>query len=252
MSPVAKHNANWHAAEWPVPDSVRAGTTLRHSGFSEGLFDSLNLALHVGDKPEKVRNNRALLVSTLNLPSEPIWLHQVHGNNVITAAPDLGEIAADGCYTDQPGIVCAVLTADCIPLLICNKTGTEIAAIHVGWRGLCSKIITTAIHRFKDSSDNLVAWLGPHISVRNYEIDEEVKNSCSQLIPDKAEDAFIHSRDGHWYADLAKLTEQYLFNLGVTDITNSGKCSFNEKQDFYSYRRDKETGRMASLIWIEP
>lgn len=240
---------NWIAACWPAPDRVRAGTTTRNGGFSGKPYESFNLALHVGDDTHRVKANRDKLIRDLDLPSDPLWLTQVHGDSVIDASRGTGT-AADACFTTATSIVCAVLTADCIPLLICNRSGTSVAAIHAGWRGLCRGIIANSIGKFSDNPDQLLAWLGPCISAAHYQVREDMRNTCIQTMGAEAASAFAPSGNGRWFADINTLAATELKRLGLTAIYNSNRCTYAEADVFYSYRRDGDTGRMASLIWM--
>ncbi|MFQ5659312.1 MAG: peptidoglycan editing factor PgeF [Gammaproteobacteria bacterium] len=241
----------WVPADWPAPGRIHAGTSTRRSGYSLPPFDSLNLALLDGDDTGRVLRNRRYLRELLALPDEPVWLQQVHGNRVLTAPLPATRTPADGIYTNKAESVCAVLTADCVPLLLCHKSGTGIAAVHVGWRGLCRDIIENAIKRFSAPSNRILAWIGPHIGAEHYEVGKKVRNACIDSLSSAASEAFTMSRSGHWFADLNRLVRLNLVKLGVSEIYSCGRCSYREEKDFYSYRRDRETGRMASLIWMD-
>lgn len=184
----------------------------------------------------------------MNLPAEPLWLQQQHGNRVIKPAMEQSG-PADGAYTDKGGKVCAVLTADCIPLLLCNRDGAEIAALHVGWRGLCRRIIKRGLSAFGAAPHELSAWIGPHISQENYEVGADVVSACSSIWPETRL-AIAPGRAGHWYLDLGQLVKTELLQLGVQEISDCGQCTYANGDLFYSYRRDGVTGRMASLIWM--
>ncbi len=235
----------WIPADWPAPGHIRAGTTTRLGGVSRAPFDGFNLAGHVGDDPEAVAGNRSLLQSQLNLPEAPNWLEQRHSCRVVKVNADK-TTEADGAYTGSAGKVCAVLTADCIPLLLCNRTGTEIAALHIGWRGLCKRIIKNALTMFHD--DQLLAWLGPYISQKNYEVGADVVSACSSIQAETG-NAIIEGRENHWYLDLGQLVKTELQQQGVANIYDCNQCTYGRKDLFYSYRRDGVTGRMASMIW---
>jgi len=241
----------WTKANWPAPTRIHAGTTSRRFGYSQAPFDSMNLALRVGDATNCVLQNRSKLIQTLNLPNEPCWLNQTHSNKVVTVSADTGEISADGAYTIHPDVVCAVLTADCVPLLICNKQGTEIAAVHLGWRGLCGNIIDNAIQRFTDERSDLLVWIGPHIGPESYEVGDEVRDNCVKNLAKEAQITFTPSRSGHWYADLENMVRIELLKHGISEVFTSHKCTFRDTKEYYSYRRESITGRIASLIWME-
>lgn len=242
------HN-NWIEADWAAPAHVHAGTTTRSGGASPAPFNGFNLAAHVGDEPQAVAQNRLQLRRQFNLPAEPLWLRQQHGNRVIKAETKQPG-PADGAYSDLGGVVCAVLTADCIPLLLCNRDGTGIAALHIGWRGLCKRIIKHGISMFDTAPHELSAWIGPRISRENYEVGADVVSACS-AIWDETRLAITPGRAGRWHLDLGQLAKTELLQLGVTDISDCGQCTCADEELFYSYRRDGITGRMASLIWME-
>lgn len=240
----------WLAANWPAPAWIKAGTTCIGSGFSQAPYASLNLAEHVGDNIEQVEQNRNLLQQELHLPAPPLWLKQVHDNTVIESDDWHPGIAADGCTTHKPGIVCAILTADCLPLLLCDEQSRQIAAIHVGWRGLCQNIVDSAISRFSSDHDKILAWTGPHIHQQYYEVGEDVRTACLQACPG-VDHAFVRNKKGHWLASLETLVHHQLMNKGISMIFSSNRCTFAQEDNFFSYRRNKVTGRMASLIWME-
>ena len=240
---------NWIHADWSVPAHVHAGTTTRSGGVSLPPFSDFNLAGHVGDEPDAVAGNRLQLRKQLNLPAEPAWLKQQHGNSVIeinTSVP----AQADGGYTSTPGEICTVLTADCIPLLLCNDTGTEIAALHIGWRGLCKRIIQRGLSMFDAAPHELSAWIGPHISRENYEVGIDVVRACSSIW-EETHTAITPGCADHWYLDLGQLVKTELLQLGVKDISSCRQCTYANEELFYSYRRDGVTGRMANMIWID-
>ena len=240
----------WLPADWPAPGHIKAGTTTRHSGVSAAPYNSFNLASHVGDDVAAVKQNRNILKQKLCLQGEPFWLKQVHGNRVIDVTSSSKNETADGGYTSEPGIVCAILTADCVPILICNKTGTEIAAIHVGWRGFCANMINSALAVFRSNPKELLVWIGPHISAEHYEVGDEVRSACLS-IDDDADVAFTSSRPGHWFANLELLVRYSLKKQGVEKMYGSNLCTYKEQNTLFSYRRDNVTGRMVSLIWID-
>ena len=240
---------SWIPAQWPAPPGINAVTTARNGGTSHPPYDRFNLAMHVGDRPVHVDNNRQLLHSNLHLPSEPVWLTQTHGNQVINATTSPQDIHADGTYTKNEGIVCAVLTADCLPLLLCNNAGTQIAAIHIGWKGFCAGIIDNAIHSFPPG-DVLMAWIGPCIRADNYEIGSDVYEACRHYSKG-IEKAFVQNRPGHWLADLSMLVKLDLRRFGINRIDDCNYCTCTDAKRFFSYRRDGTTGRMASLIWMD-
>jgi YfiH family protein len=234
--------------DWPAPANVRAATTARAGGVSVPPWDSFNLADHVGDDPACVATNRARLREALSLPGEPVWLRQVHGRNVCDAAA--GSAEADAAYADTPGVVCAVLTADCLPLLLCDREGRAVAAVHAGWRGLAAGIVEAAVERFAAEPESLLAWLGPAIGPAAFEVGPEVRSRF--LSGDQgASEAFVPGQGDRWFADLYALARRRLARAGVRAVHGGGHCTFTEQGRFYSFRRDGETGRMASLIWMD-
>lgn len=236
----------WINADWPAPDGIHAGTTLRQGGMSQPPYDSMNLATHVGDDEQTVQANRDRLIEKLSLPSSPVWLNQQHTINVINANETYDQSPADASYTDQSGVVCAVLTADCVPILLCDQTGRQIAAIHAGWRGLLNGIIENTIATFPKTT--MIAWLGPAISQQAFEVGPEVRELFIQH--DKnASSAFIPGAIGKCYADLYELAKQRLNTSGVKAVYGGQFCTYSDTQRFYSYRHYSKTGRMASLIW---
>jgi len=228
-------NKHWLVPDWPAPENIHAATTLRTGGVSTGAYASLNPALHVGDKNDRVTENRLIIKDMLSLPSEPVWLNQIHSNLVIDAATSEPLPEADASYTREPGIVCTVMTADCLPLLVCDSEGTCVAAIHAGWRGLLAGVIANTVESLQKK--NLLVWLGPAIGPECFEVGNEVRD----LFVKKSasfRNAFREQDQGKWLAD-------------IDHIYGGDFCSVTEQARFYSYRRDKGTGRMASLIWRE-
>lgn len=244
------HKFGWLPATWPAPAHVYAGTTTRIGGTSLVPYASFNLADHVGDIPASVEHNRQRLCRDLGLSTSPCWLQQTHGNRIIDIAGPYIKQEGDGSYACHQRRVCAVLTADCLPLLLCDARGTEISAIHVGWRGYSKNIITHAISRFSAPAGDLLAWMGPCISAEHYEIGPEVHAACTRVTCNPAI-GFAPTRNNHWLADLIALTRFQLLAYGVRAIHGGDHCTFAETERFYSYRREGVTGRMASLIWME-
>jgi hypothetical protein len=239
---------NWLPASWPAPPSIRAGSTARTGGASAGAYDSFNLAAHVGDEPARVAANRRRLRHMLDLPAEPCWLEQQHGARVIDAAQESNR-CADAAWSGQSGVACAVLSADCVPILLCNRAGTEVAAVHAGWRGICAGVIQSAVERFRSPAGDLLAWFGPHITKESYQVGEDMWRACQDSVPDAAA-AFTAAGDRRWRADLARLSCNVLLSCGVNSVHDSGWCTFGDAARFYSFRRAPVTGRMATLIWI--
>ena len=232
--------------DWPAPANVRAFTTTRTGGFSQGPWKGLNLGDRCGDDPAHVAQNRALLRSLL--PSDPRWLRQVHGNRVVSWSDcENHEPEADAIFSEQAGQVCAVLTADCLPVLFCNMAGTKVAAAHAGWRGLAAGVLEATVAAMDCDPGELMAWLGPAIGPTEYEVGSEVYDSFINQ-SDENVIAFKPHND-RWLADLYQLARLELNVAGVRQVSGGRHCTFTDKDKFFSYRRDKETGRMAALIW---
>ena len=244
----------WIAPEWPAPAAVRALTTTRRlPGNSTPPFDAFNLGLRSGEDADIVRANRDLLARAFALPSVPRWLHQVHGNRSLRLSDEIpdDEPEADAAFTVQLDVVLAILSADCMPILMCAKDGLEVAAIHAGWRGLALGVIGSCIGRMRTPPANLLVWLGPAIGAVSYEVGDDVR-SAFVTQSESARDAFATSRPAHWHCDLYTLARQQLAALGVTQIHGGSFDTFADPR-FYSYRRDgARSGRFASLIWIQP
>lgn len=244
-----RNKLSWIPAAWNVPSWIKAGVTTRHGGRSAPPFNALNLATHVGDDPDTVRWNRKYVTHLLKLSSEPVWLNQVHGNRII-CAEKMDSNTADGIYTDTVGLVCTVMTADCVPVLLCNQAGTRVAAVHIGWKGFCSNIIRNAIKLYNDDLSDLSVWIGPHISKDHYEVGDDVWKSCLDV--DRTLDkAFSKNTRGRWQADLEWIVRHTFRMYGIINITSSDGCTYAETDTYYSFRRDGQTGRMASMIWID-
>jgi YfiH family protein len=249
----------WLDADWPAPRSVRAFTTLRHGlGISKAPFDDFNLGnRHAadGDDPTTVDRNRALLVEHAALPSSPHWLRQVHGIAVerFEGGDASGEPEADAAVTSTAGSVLAILTADCLPVLFCADDGSEVAAAHAGWRGLAGGVLEATVAAMRTPADRVLAWLGPAAGPQHYEVGVDVYDAF--VAQDwTAGHAFTSTRPHHWRVDLGALARRRLAKVGVTPdrIHGGGHCTIAEPQRFYSHRRDGRTGRMASLVWIDP
>jgi polyphenol oxidase len=250
-----KNKLDFIIPNWPAPKNIHALQTNRHAGYSHTPFDSLNFGMHVKDNPIHVAQNRQLL--SQYLPSEPVWLNQVHGLNVLntdeivaadtTCVPD-----ADASFSTRNNVVCVTMTADCLPVLLCDVKGTVVAAVHAGWRGLCDGVLEASIHAVckaaQIKSADLMAWLGPAIGPNAFEVGAEVRQQFL-AIDQQAETAFKPHGD-KWLGDLYAIATQRLNNLGVTQIYGGGRCTFTEKDQFFSFRRDNITGRMATLIWL--
>lgn len=234
--------------DWPVPARVRALVTTREGGVSRGPYDSFNLADHVGDEPSAVVRNRALLER--ELPAKPLWLAQVHGTTVADAATAQGVPTADAAVTRTPGAVLAVLTADCLSVLLAARDASAIGIVHAGWRGLAAGVIEATVGRMRVAPSSLVAWLGPAIGQAAFEVGDEVRRAFVDSDPGAAE-AFAAGRSGKWHADLYALARRRLAAAGVASVCGGGGCTFTDRERFYSFRRDGRTGRMASVLWLE-
>ncbi len=236
--------------QWPAPPGVRALSTCRSGGYSQPPYEAFNLAAHVGDEAGAVAANRRRLQQLAVLPAPPRWLQQVHGTTIVDAASAAPGCRADGALTRRPGVVCAVLTADCLPLLLCERRGRSVAALHCGWRGLAAGIIEQALARLAAPGHEFLAWLGPAIGAAAFEVGREVREAFVSRHP-AAAGAFAPGRDGRWHADLYALARQRLAGCGVEQVYGGGYCTWHEADRFFSYRRDGVTGRMATLIWME-
>ena len=238
--------------DWVAPARVHAVATTRTGGDSRAPWASLNLGDHVGDDPASVLRNRELLRDALELPGEPAWLQQVHGTAVVDAAHAGNRVAADASWTVSPGVVCAVLTADCLPVLFCNRAGTHVAAAHAGWRGLAAGVLESTVGWLAAGGvrpESLLAWLGPAIGPARYEVGTEVRDAFLRADP-VADCAFRPTRPGHWLLDLYAAARQRLRRAGVTAISGGAYCTLAEPERFFSHRRDGVTGRQATLIWL--
>ncbi|GMG88569.1 peptidoglycan editing factor PgeF [Biformimicrobium ophioploci] len=242
---------------WPAPASVHALTTLRAGGFSGGAYSSNNMGAHVGDDDEAVARNRAQLRKALALPAEPQWLEQIHSDRLVDAQADGVVRTADASYSAQRDVVCAVMTADCLPVLLCNRAGTEVAAVHAGWRGLADGVLRTAVERFDAKPSELMAWFGPAIGPEAFEVGVDVLEAFFESARSEAHNAAIGkafvpspTRPLKFRADIYALARAELADLGVTEIYGGEACTFTEEEKYFSYRRDRETGRMATLIWM--
>ncbi|HNU67438.1 MAG TPA: peptidoglycan editing factor PgeF [Methylotenera sp.] len=235
---------------WPVPANVVALQTTRLGGVSGAPYASLNLGAHVNDDPIAVAKNRQLL--SPYLPNEPVWVNQVHGIEVIDAAQSACLQNADASFTTKPNVVCVTMTADCLPVLLCDKAGTVVAAVHAGWRGLCDGVIEAAVNKLPVEHSEILAWLGPAIGPNAFEVGSEV---MAQFIAKDAQAASAFQTNGNkWLGDIYQIARQRLSYLGVTQIyggsVNEDFCTYTDATRFYSFRRDDVTGRMASLIWL--
>lgn len=236
-------------ADWDAPPGVRALTTLRHGlGDSRSPFDHFNLGSRCGDAADSVRENRRQLDAVLALPSSPRWLRQVHGIHV-AHEPSGDEPEADAAVTCTPGTVLAVLTADCLPVVIAARSGGTIAVAHAGWRGLCAGVLEATVAAMRVPSGGLVAWLGPAAGPSAYEVGEEVFDAFVSRDA-RARLAFQPTRPAHWNANLYTLARQRLLDVGVQSVHGGGACTISESDRYFSHRRDGRSGRMATLAWM--
>ena len=239
---------HWLVPDWPAPANIHAATTLRTGGVSQGSYASLNPAAHVGDDTDRVRQNRRIIREMLDLPDEPVWLDQVHSNRAVKALKTTSLQQADASYTDEPSIVCAVMTADCLPLLVCSSDGTQVAAIHAGWRGLLAGVISNTVAAMQKQV--FLVWLGPAIGPDCFEVGSEVRDAFLHKSME-FNPAFKAQSNSKWLADIYQLARVELSAIGITKVYGGTHCTFTEHERFYSYRRDAQTGRMATLIWRE-
>jgi YfiH family protein len=239
----------FYVPDWNIPANVRALQTTRNGGVSHAPWAGFNLGDHVGDVPDAVAANRALLRS--KLPGDPFWLTQVHGMVAVDVDQRPKIKQADAAYSRQPGNICAVMTADCLPVLFCDRQGSAVAAAHAGWRGLLAGVLESAVAAMQVDPGNVLAWLGPAIGPECFEVGGEVRDAF--VAADQAASlAFtLRADDGKWLCDIYLLARQRLQGMGVTTISGGESCTVSEADRFFSYRRDGVTGRMASLIWLE-
>lgn len=243
--------------DWPAPDHVKTLFTTRCGGVSDntrGAYASLNLGMHVNDNPDHVSANRKLLRQYL--PSEPQWLTQVHGSDHVWVEQAGGLLQADAALSRSPGVVCAVMVADCLPVYLCDDAGTAIGIVHAGWRGLSAGIVEKSVAAMHIEPGRIMAWLGPAIGPAHFEIGDEVRTIFIDHDPHAARafrsvgDTVIQPQQ-KWYADIFQLARFRLINAGVNRIYGGGVCTYSDPVRFFSYRRDGKTGRMAALIWLE-
>lgn len=278
--PLELPHMPWIRAGWPAPRGVRGLTTLRHGlGVSQAPFDTFNMGnctAAQGDDPADVARNRGLLMEHARLPAEPRWLRQVHGAEVVRFGGEAGVLAgtssgpgpitpagdqpvasalpeADASVTSEPGVVLAILTADCLPVLFCADDGSEVAAAHAGWRGLADGVLEATVAAMRTPPERVRAWLGPAAGPQRYEIGVEVYDAFVSR-DWAAGSAFISTRENHWNVDLYALARRRLAGVGIAGdrVTGGDLCTLSAPDRFFSHRRDKRTGRMVSLVWIEP
>jgi hypothetical protein len=239
--------------KWPAPPQVRVVSTTRAGGVSTGPYASLNLALHVGDDAERVRENRGLLRAAAGLPSEPLWLEQVHGIEVVThagqAQPATVPPRADASVAFEPGRVCTVMTADCLPVVLADRAGTRVGVAHAGWRGLAGGVLEATIAALKVPPKDLLAWLGPAIAQPAFEVGPEVRQAFVQRWA-AAAGCFAVNAAGRYQADIYGLARVALAAAGVEAVHGGGWCTQRDSGRFFSFRRDAQAGRMATLAWL--
>lgn len=240
---------------WSAPANVHALQTTRNAGYSLAPYDSLNFGSHVKDNPMHVAQNRQLLSELL--PSEPVWLNQIHGVEVVDAANTSCLPEADACFATQKNVVCVTMTADCLPVLICDHAGTVVASIHAGWRGLCDGVLEAAVNKVLDhsickaaqiKSADLMAWLGPAIGPDAFEVGTEVR--AQFIAQDAQSEAAFKPQGDKWLGNLYQIATQRLNTLGISNVYGGDLCTYTDKDRFFSFRRDGDTGRMATLIWL--
>lgn len=248
-------NHEWIIPNWPAPSNVKSLFTTRHGGVSGSInraYVSFNLAMHVNDDCRDVEQNRALLCQ--HLPATPLWLRQVHGTHPVAMENAQTEVPeGDAAFSTTPGSVCAIMVADCLPVLLCDTAGSAVGIAHAGWRGLSGGIIEESIAAMERKSDELMAWLGPAIGPQHFEVGVDVYEAFVRHDA-QAELAFepiSGSGQQKWLVDIFLLARQRLAKQGVTRVYGGGICTFSDPERFFSYRRDGETGRMAALIWME-
>lgn len=247
--------SSWIIPDWPAPATVKALVTTRIGGHSRGAYEGLNLGSHVGDDPETVEANRAWLRQQAGLSTDPVWLTQVHSKTCL----DLSGVSpadapeADASTTRVPGQVCAILTADCLPVILCSEDGATVGAAHAGWRGLLSGVIEATAESMAQPGASLMAWLGPAIGPSAFEVGAEVREA---FVAEDAASATAFTRHpetaGKWLCDIYALARLRLARMGIHRVSGGDRCTYRESAHFFSYRREKQTGRMATLIWIEP
>jgi YfiH family protein len=235
--------------DWPAALGVVAVSTTRTGGVSDGPYTSLNLATHVGDRASRVGSNRAQLMRDLGLSEQPRWLNQVHGTHVVEAVDVSHPVNADAAITSELNVACVVMTADCLPILLCDRRGAHVAAVHGGWRGLASGVIAAAVAALMSRGsavEDLLAWLGPAIGPAVYEVGEDV---YAAVCAAGASSALTATAPGRWHLDLYAFARAGLRACGVEDIHGGDLCTYSDPQRFFSYRRDGICGRQATLIW---
>jgi polyphenol oxidase len=237
------------APDWPAPSAVRSWVTERAGGESRGAYASLNLATHVGDSAQGVAANRARLLAGIGLPSEPVWLEQVHGTAVLDLDVD-PVTRADAAVTSRPNVICTVLTADCLPVLFCDRGARRVGVAHAGWRGLLGGVLPATVAALGVRAAEIIAWLGPAIGPAAYEVGAEVRDAFLAQDP-AAEACFAANARGRWQADLYGLARRSLSAAGVAAVSGGGFCTYGEPRRFFSHRREAPCGRMATMVWLD-
>ena len=232
---------------WDVPDNIGCCYTTRIGGYSKNKFGHSNLSYDVGDSRVSVRKNREELKKTLGLTEEPVWMKQIHSSYIRKVIDSKKDLVCDACYTSTSGLACSVLSADCLPILICNSSGTKVGVIHAGWRGLANGIITKFVTRFTKNPEDLICWIGPSISADNYLVREDVHKKLSKI----STKIFTKYDNERWKLDLKSAAKMLLKSKGVTKIYTDDMCTYQNSNLYYSYRGENNTGRIASLIWIK-
>jgi polyphenol oxidase len=244
----------WFEPQWPAPSGVRVVSTLRGEpgggGASKVPYACFNLGRNVGDDPLAVAENRRILVREAGLPAEPAWLVQVHGVSVVDLDEAGPHAAADAAISRRSGNVCAILTADCLPIVFATDTGDTVAAAHAGWRGLAAGVIGATVRAMGAQPERLMAWLGPAIGVAHFEVGGEVREAFLSGDPGVG-DAFQANAGGKFMADLGMLARRQLKDLGVNRIYGGDECTYARADRYFSHRRDGVTGRQATLVWRE-
>lgn len=243
-----------NTVEWPAPKNVKAFYTTRQGGISHKPYDNFNVGMHVGDNSEHVRQNRQQLLDSLPQLKRIAWLDQIHSNRVINADQTReNPPQVDASFTDQKHLACVVMTADCLPVLFCDRDGSQVAAAHAGWRGLLNGVLENTLQQFTAPNHTIMAWLGPAIGHEIFEVGAEVREAFINVSPNPADEAKAFRENPlkplHYFADIYALARLRLQRAGVADIYGGGRCTFTEQHQFFSYRREPTTGRMCSLIY---
>jgi len=243
------NESNFIIPNWPAPANIKALQTTRTGGLSQIPYHSLNFGDHVGDDALTVASNRQLLNPFV--PAEPLWLKQIHSTIAVDATLASCLPEADAVYSKQKNVVCAVMTADCLPILLCDKTGTTVAAIHAGWRGLLNGVIESTIKSLEIAPQNILAWFGPAIGPTAFEVGRDVYDGFNHHDARSIQAFTLQNQSQKWLANIYQLARLRLESIGVRSISGGDDCTYSDKERFFSFRRDGDTGRMATLIWFE-